>query len=161
QCAGCGRLGLGGKVVTPEEVQANVLEHQLPEGNGRCRVAGGVRGDRAPQLQQPLVGRDVRVERDLDDVIDPAGRVGAAEFDDLARPAAAGDDDTVSAGPPGDGLVTLGAHHRDHEGTGVPGEGDGTLSDGPGAPLHEDGAAVHGPGHVDGAVRRDAGDAQA
>ena len=43
----------------------------------------------------------------------------------------------------------------------MPGETDGTLPDGPGAPLHEDGAAVHGTGHLDGAVRRDAGNAQA
>src|SRR5262249_40880247 len=103
----------GGKVVTPEEVHANVLEKEQPERKGRCGVAGGIGGDRAAELQQLLVRRNVCVERDLDDVINPAGRVGADEFDDFVGPAATGDDDVVSTGPLGDGHVTLRTHRRD------------------------------------------------
>jgi hypothetical protein len=60
-----------------------------------------------PQPEQLFVDRDVRVERDLDDVIDPVRRVIADAFNDLVAAEACGINDVMGARPLCDRHITF------------------------------------------------------
>src|ERR1700761_390892 len=71
EVAGSGYLCLYRKVVTAKEVDADVLEDQLPKGDrSRCFV-GGISGNRAALLEHLYILIDVGRKGDLDNVINP------------------------------------------------------------------------------------------
>jgi hypothetical protein len=100
------------------------------------------------------------VEGDLDNVINAAGCLSPDAFTGLGAAEAGGVNDVVGARLLRDRHITFGTHRRDHRRPCLPSEGDGTLSDGPGAALHKDEAPFHGTGDMDRAVGGDSGDAK-
>ena len=71
QVAGCCKLRLGREVVAAQEYYPDVLEHERPKRHRRVLLHPRISCDRAVLREDCRIGRDVRVERDLDDVIAP------------------------------------------------------------------------------------------
>ena len=67
----------------------------------------------------------------------------------------------VGTGSPRDSHITFEAYGRNHQGSRMTSETDGALADSTCTSLHEDDAAINLAGDVNGAMSRDAGDAQA
>jgi hypothetical protein len=146
------------EVVAAQEVQRDVLEQQQPERNLRRGAARRIGADGAADGQQLLVERDVGGQVDLDHVVHAAH---AEQLNDVCGRALVQPDHLI--GPCR--LRRHGTRGRPHAGhhtrTGLPGQHHGCCAHRPGRALHQHRAALQRPGAMHGAVRGDAGNAQA
>ncbi len=157
EVAGGSGLCFGREVVAAKKEQAIVFEDELPEGDFGGGVVGCVGGDGGVGLEQLGVGIDVCGEGDFDDVVDAVGSDGFYARDEIF----VGDEYGVCSGGARSGLVVGESYGADDEGPGKVGELRGADADSACCSLNENGASCNRSGDVYGAVRGDAGNAEA
>jgi hypothetical protein len=137
-------------------IASHVLEEQRPERDvGSIRV-GRVRGDGPAKSKHLHVGRDVRVECNFDDVIDPIRHERLDSLNDILTSL----HDMMRASAPRDCFVRRAPDRRDHGRARTTGELQCADPDGTGAALHQHRSPVDRSSGVHTAMRGDAGNTQ-